>query len=468
MTAQQPTWSAQFHAFAQKLLSTARTPGAAVGLAESGATCFFGGFGHRDREAGLPVTDETLFGLASIAKSFTCVAILQLQEAGRLAVTDPVIRHIPEFRTPDPAATGQITLHHLMTHTAGFPYLPFLLRGQAPFILADPTLPPDAPLRQKAAGVAPITTTDEHLQALADAPYRMIGRPGERFNYANDGYALLGFIIERVSGKPYAQYIREHIFRPAGMVRSVAHPSELADRTDVAVLYEGRLAAIERADFWRPAPTFAGAGTSLASSVTEILRYLDLFRTGGRIGTARILAPESVQALITPHVQLPTGDWYGYGLRVTPAGPETVIGHAGGTKGVASAFYVMPGRGLAAVMLSNLNPGPNRPLARGLINCALGLAPNAAAESYAQYPLDPARLAAYVGTYANGDERWVISIDEGRLVAQVAGRRYGCRPVGEHRFTIGGVGNEHPLAFLVNASGVAEALFYGTAYVPRE
>lgn len=469
-------WGEEYTVFANRLLAGAKTPGAAVGLAQGGVVRFTAGFGYRDREAGLPATADTLFGLASLAKSFTCIAILQLQEDGLLAVSDPLQRYIPEFRTPDPETARQVTLHHLMTHTAGFPDLPFLQRGQAPLVLADPTLPPDSPIRKTAAGLEPIRTMDEHIQALAEFPYQLIGRPGELFNYSNDGYALLGFVIERVTGLPYTEYIRSHILQPAGMSRSVSHPSKLAGRDNVAVLYEQQVRegerTIHRADFWRPAPTFTGAGTSLAASVTDLLRYLDLFRTGGLVGTERILSPESVRAMVTPHVQMPTGEWYGYGLHVTPGyqGGFTLIGHAGGTKGVAAAFYLVPEHELAAVMLSNLNPGPNRQLARGLVNCGLGLPADQPVASFSDYPIEAKGLTVYEGTYASseGQEEWVCQVEAEGLVARVAGRQYVCRPVGPHQFTIGGPGNEHPLAFLMGKNGLARGLFYGTRYVRRQ
>jgi CubicO group peptidase (beta-lactamase class C family) len=109
-----------------KVVAAHSCAGLAVGLAQVGQPDRFWTFGHRDREQELPITPQTVFGAASLTKSMTAVAIMQLQEGGRLAVLDPLVRYLPEFRTPDNDATRQITLHHLLTHMAGLPPLPTL------------------------------------------------------------------------------------------------------------------------------------------------------------------------------------------------------------------------------------------------------------------------------------------------------------------------------------------------------
>ena len=110
--------------FVESAMARAKTPGASLGLAVRGRRVVCRGYGFRDRESKRPATPDTIYGLASITKSFTALAMLQLQEAGRLRVDAPVVRYLPEFRTPNPAWTRRTTLHHFLTHTTGLPPLP--------------------------------------------------------------------------------------------------------------------------------------------------------------------------------------------------------------------------------------------------------------------------------------------------------------------------------------------------------
>src|SRR5438552_1762112 len=117
-----PDWPA-FEAWAERLLVEADAPGAAVALWRDGAPVYAAGIGYRDREAGMRADEDTVFGTGSVTKSFTALAIMQLTEAGKLALHDPLTTHLPELKLTSGDA-GAITIHHLLTHTAGFPPLP--------------------------------------------------------------------------------------------------------------------------------------------------------------------------------------------------------------------------------------------------------------------------------------------------------------------------------------------------------
>jgi len=131
-----PGWS-DYEAYVARMMSGYGVPGAAVSIARHGRPVWSGGFGWRDRERGLPATEDTVFGIGSITKSFTAVAILQLEEEGRLSVDDPVVKHLPEFRAgrgrAGAAAAKAITIHHFLTHTSGLPPLSslFLALGRS-------------------------------------------------------------------------------------------------------------------------------------------------------------------------------------------------------------------------------------------------------------------------------------------------------------------------------------------------
>ncbi|MBA2237698.1 MAG: serine hydrolase [Lysobacter sp.] len=168
------------------------------------------GYGIADRGRGVAATDRTLFQLASVTKPFTAAAILKLQMEGRLRVTDPVTRFFDDV----PADKRAITIHQLLTHTSGMPHRVGIC------------WPPSSKLDRDGY-------VREVLAADLDAA------PGRAFAYSNDGYGLLGAIIERASGRSYEQYLREELFAPAGMTRT-GYTFDETTLQDAARGYAGR------------------------------------------------------------------------------------------------------------------------------------------------------------------------------------------------------------------------------------
>src|SRR5699024_6969141 len=154
--------------------------------------------GYRDVDEQLPVTADTVFGIGSITKSFTCVAIMQLQEEGKLSVNDLVTTYLPEFKTPDIHKTNKITIHHLMTNSSGIPPLATLFGELKKSMEADPDVAETKEEKEKTkklkeylADLSPVETKEELLEEISNAEYEFLGEPGEQFSYSNDCFALL-------------------------------------------------------------------------------------------------------------------------------------------------------------------------------------------------------------------------------------------------------------------------------------
>lgn len=461
-------WTELFQRYAEKQLTELNCPGMAVGLARRGEPIHFAPLGWRDVEARLPITPDTLFGLGSVGKSFTCVALLQLEEAGKLRLEEPVVRYLPEFRTPDPEATRAITLHHLMTHTAGLPGLPMTWWTAKGHILADPDLV-GTPLRAMAEEAPWLRTPADFIGAMAEYPYQLIGAPGQVMNYSNEGYALLGFIVERVSQMGYREYITERIFRPAGMSRSTMLTDEVAGMENAATLYdrkqlEGGESQVCRSPVWWSDPVAYGAGDH-TSTISEMLRYMEIFRTGGLVEGERILSEQSVQRMIHPHVQVLPGQGYGYGLMTTrDSHGITTIGHGGSWKGVSADVLLQPETGLTSVALTNLQGMPAAAMNRAALYAANGLPPETAPHLYNEYPVTAAGLLRYAGSYPS-DEGAAgaieVRVEEGKLVVTMNGQVRTARPVGEHLFTLPVPTGESPIFFHTEADGEVFALRLG-------
>jgi CubicO group peptidase (beta-lactamase class C family) len=464
-------WVEAFDAYARDLLGRYKVPGFSIAVAENGTTLYEHGYGFRDVAQDLPATPDTVYGIGSCTKSFTCVAILQLQERGKLSVHDPVVRYLPEFRTPDADVTRRITIHHLMTHTAGLPPLPSLQAALAPAMREDPSVP--APAREAAARVTESPRTAEELMAfIAKTEFTLLGEPGQFFSYSNDGYALLGAVIERVSGQRYADYLRDHILHPAGMLHSAVDLASLPADAEVTTLYAQRerdgIEAVFAAPSWWEAPAMEAAGF-LRCSVRDLLRYTEIYRTGGRVGEARLLSSESVQAMMRPYAACGPRTSYGYGLMITPDyHGVSVVEHGGSIKGVAAEFAVIPEMGLTGAALTNLAGVPTAQILLGALNARMGLPVDTPLVALPDHVCPPARLHDYAGRYVSGEGATTeVKVEDQRLWFVIDGRALPARPAGPDVFAVRIRAVESPATFLRDASGRVCAVHLGFRHVRR-
>src|SRR5690606_15024245 len=337
---------------------------------------------------------------------------LQLEEAGKLSVHDPVRRHLPEFRVSDPNATERITLHHLLSHTSGLPPLPVRRGGQ---LQAHPERPP-RPIPR---------SVDDLLAYLAEEPYEMLAAPGETFSYSNEGYALLGAVIERVSGEPFAAYVERRILQPLGMRRSTIEPEVVERFPSVAQLYvrSEQQPALVVADAGWPELGPYNASGALRPDGLDVIRCLSCFVAGGRAGDAVLLRPEAVERMRRPVIEYVPGFHYAYGLQGRPLAPGLRgVGHGGSQKGIAAFAGYVPEKGVCGVVLANLIRVPCADIWEAGIRALLGLEP-AAEEPPANPPAD-VNWQEYVGVFCSdeGMELRIRAAEDGRgLVAESEG-----------------------------------------------
>ncbi|WP_280207682.1 serine hydrolase domain-containing protein [Brevibacillus sp. AY1] len=401
-------WAEAFEEYAKKLLEESKVPGAAIAVARDGEWMYQQTFGERDREQQLPLSMDTVFGIASVTKSFTCVAIMQLQEAGKLSVTDPVVRYLPEFHFLNDAYTQAITIEHFMAHTPGMPPLPYLDGAMKRSMEHDPAII-GTEAEEELKTVPYLDTYEEVLDAIAKWEGTGLGAPGTAFSYNNDGYGLLGAIIERVSGQSYEQYMTEHILQPLGMTRTVFAVEELPNQEDVTTLYTRKKIDGEEqviaAPIWHDAPAMRACGF-LKSTVRDLMRYLELFRTSGEAPVSGVLSRESIQQMTTPHARCDGYRSYGYGLMISPAFPDgLLIEHGGSLKGISSHVFTQPDTGLSGVVLTNVDGVPVRDLVLGILNTISHKPADALV-----YPIESCELSAelhtdYVGLFKS--QEWM-------------------------------------------------------------
>jgi CubicO group peptidase (beta-lactamase class C family) len=279
-------------------------------LARDGRIVHHQAYGMADREAGRANTLDTRIGTGSVPKMITGVAVAQLVEQGKLKFSDTLGAVLPDY--PNEDARRHVTIHHLLTHTAG---------------VGDPFTAPGYVQGTRYA------TPREWMALFAAQPLEF--RPGERMAYSNGGYAVLAAVVERVSGQPFAEYVRDHVFRPAGMrvadldayrrlpwARGYSRPPE----TDPMGM-EPR-----RSNEWKVGQ--GGPSTDLSGFGGMGLTAEDLFRFTQALRGHHLLSAGMTETVLSGKVPLDPGSpvQYGYGFFVAPypGGGHTEIGHSGG------------------------------------------------------------------------------------------------------------------------------------------
>lgn len=466
-----PSGVRYFEAFATDLIAREQIPGAAIALARDGETVYERGFGNRDAARRLPVTPDTRFGLGSVTKSFPALAIVQLEDAGKLSVADPVVRWLPEFRLPRPEDaddTREITIHHLLTHSSGLPPEPALLHARARSICADPDLdrmhPRPLNVPANIRDFERVSTYEELMALMARQDFAALAPPGRVLSYSNEGYVLLAAIVERASGQPFPAYLQEHVLDPLGLARTSLYTAATPPREPEVIPFAvdtrgGNQDVFPSPAWWDQGEMFGNGG--LKSTVQDLLRYLEIYRNGGVARGRRIVSAAGVAKMTAAQVPIPTGGFYGYGLQIgqTP-GAERSVEHGGGNKGVATRVVIVPERGLTAVALTNLANAPAAELAHGAINAFLGQPPETPWDAYPSYPLDPRQLSRYAGTY-RGQPGVIVRVAErdGTLAIETGGASHSARPYAADAFLIEEI--DEPVRFLSDDRGATWALSMG-------
>ncbi|WP_409300207.1 serine hydrolase domain-containing protein [Peribacillus sp. SCS-155] len=396
-------------------------PGTSIAIAQDGEAVYHKGFGFRDVEEALPITPDTVFGIASITKSFSCVAIMQLQEAGKLGVHDPVIKYLPEFKIKDEEALNKITIHHFMTHSSGLPPMSSLMYAMKRSMDNDPSVPNYPGLEIDQDGHGPIDTYGELMQYIANQEFELLGTPGTQFSYSNDAYALLGAIVEQVSGQSYEQYVYDHILAPCGMENSFFTIGEYGDYDNITTCYaedasDGTKRIIS-APIWWDAPSMRAAGF-LKSTAKDLLKYAEIFRNAGIVNGNRILSAESVKEMTKPHIQVQPGRYYGYGLMITPDYFGTkLVEHGGALKAISSQLSILPEKGVTGVVLTNLAGVPAARLMQLALNAYEGREVGASHISFKEYEISQVLLEQYQGEYqSNEGMKVALEFREGKPV----------------------------------------------------
>ena len=364
-------------------------PGLSIAVVRNGEIVKAQGYGLSNVELNVAATPETVYQSGSVGKQFTATLVMMLVEEGKLALDDPIGKHIPDA----PEIWKDITVRHLLTHTSG------LSNG----------LYNKMDMRRD-------YTEDELVKEIAALPLDF--QPGEKWSYSNPGYVMLGVLIHKVSGKFYGDLLREKIFAPLGMAtaRIITEADLVPNRADGYRLVKGELKNQE----W-VSPTL-----NTTADGALYLTVLDMAKWDAALDSEKLLKRSSLDRMWTPtklNDGKPTQPGYGFGWMTGETRGHRVVQHGGGWQGFSAHIARYVDKKLSVIVLTNLAGVEAGKIAQGI---AGHYEPELAPAERTAIAIDPKVFDAYVGEYElrpgfvltlsrEGDRLWAQATNQPRL-----------------------------------------------------
>ena len=367
-------------------------PGAAAGVLLDGREDY-AFHGVTSVENPLPVDAGTLFQIGSTTKTFTATALMRLAEQGRVELSAPVRRYVPELRVRDERAAEQVTVLQLLNHTAGWAGDHLVDTGDGDDALA------------------------RYVESMAGL--EQVSPPGTYGSYNNASFSLAGRVVEKVTGQPYEAALQELVLGPLGLEWTFIWPADVMSRR-FAAGHVQRVGRPRVARPWRLPRAIHPAG-GIASTAADQLRYARFHLGDGTgAGGERVLGREALERMQRPTFDLGgggLGDEFGISWLLRTVDGVRIVAHGGSTNGQRAAFLMVPERGFAITVLTNGEPGDQ--LDDELVRW--GLEAYAGVVDRDPEPVHPsaADLAAYAGEYASDTRLVTLSVAGGCLVARI-------------------------------------------------
>jgi len=329
---QQETGFDAVDAYIESEMEEWNLPGMALAIVQDGEIAYMNGYGIAGSD-GRPMTAQTPFIIASLSKSFTAMAIMQLVENGQIDLNEPAQTYLPWFRLADEEASAQITVRNLLNQNSGIAGT----SGLDTFFLED--LSSDA--------------INNAVKSLADD--QLLFQIGDRYEYSNANFHVLGAIVEAVSGQAFAEYIQQNIFAPLDMSNCYTSRDE-AQQNGLSTGY-GRWwfkLSFAKTSPYNPGNLPAGG---LICDAEGMAHYLIAYLNEGRYEGARILSPQGIAQMHTPAVPAEEehDSYYGMGWIVGPVNGVDAVYHSGDAPTYQTAVLMVPEEELGIVLITNTN-----------------------------------------------------------------------------------------------------------------
>ncbi len=437
-------------AWIEAAVASRQEPGLSIGIVYDQNLIWSKGYSFANIEKRIPASPTTLYRIASISKVFTATAIMQLRDAGKLQLDDPVSKHLTWFHVQEPKPDAPpITVWTLLTHTSG-------LARELPLSYWNDLKFP---------------SREEMMRLIPEEP--AVFPPETEYKYSNLALAVAGEVVTSVAGEPYPQYVEKHILRPLGMTSTLIEPT--VEATNLAVGYRKHEPGVPREaeDFIDARALTPSAG--LASNVEDLAKFMSLQFRDGPAGGSQILKGSTLREM--QRVQWLRPDWQsaeGLGFAIRHVGQQTRVGKDGAAPGYKSLMEWVPAEKFGVIVLINgYDADPTY-----YVNEALSIMAPAVAKATAR-PKPPAvadpAWTNYVGIYTWKHVDAQILIADGELImispesANPWDSRVRLTPAGPNTFKMhGGSQDGELIKFELDLSGKATKFIAGSYYRIRK
>jgi len=393
-----------------------KIPGLSAGVVYDQDIIWCKGYGNANRDKLIPANDNTIYRIASITKLFTSTMLMQLRDAGKLSLDDPIEKFLPEFKIKSSHIDAHpVTFRQVAAHGSGLP------REGSHQGWRNTTMPP----------------IEDLLKSLDDLEMRLPTMTEPK--YSNLGIAIMGHALSRAAGQRYDDYVHEHILQPLGMTKSGFDPSVYGDER--AIGYHIAKGKFEISPVWDE-KGFRPAG-GMYSSVNDIARFISLQFRDGPAGGKQILGGSSLREMHSPVLvsqDFEVGFGLGWGIRRVAG--KKVIGHSGGLPGYTTNITLVPSMKLAVIVFTNTGTAPVE-ISHGLLELLIPIFSREMARQQPQPSTEEiAALAPYTGRYHwLEDDEIELKVVKGKLKIidpDLPSMQVALIPAGEDRFYIEG------------------------------
>lgn len=354
----------KFEELITSLMQSSKIPSIAINVIEKDKIIYSKAFGSRKIKGNVKATPDTLYGIGSVTKSFTCLAIMQLAEKKKLDINDPIEKYLPiKLGKKD----NPITIHHLMSHSSGIPNL-----GVATVLISRHSF-------EEKETYVPLSSFEDFMLFINSAKEEVQVEPGSRYYYYNAGYVLLGLIIEKITNMKFEEYIRENILVPLGMNRSTFTFEGFEKEEDKMSAYKTEKDKVLQETIHPFDPLIYAAG-GLLSSVNELSNYLQMYLNEGKINEKVILESDLLKKMFNPYIERQPSNFgkesYAYGWGITEDFFGERLIHHGGSTAVSSAFLAMiPNKKIAVAIAGNVGNSMGGLISQAILAIFLGKNP---------------------------------------------------------------------------------------------
>ena len=358
----------------QELIRRDRLPNISICVCGPDGVIFEKGYGYRDARKEHPADPDTVYGIASMSKSITALALAILECEGKLSYDDPVTRYFPDFSVPG-APADMVTLRTLAQHTAGIPPIEPL-----EWSIAMNSVGRDSESIRKLRASSPnrMDRIEQIIEYIAHCPYPTVGAPGENMSYSNEGYAILSYVADRAAGIPLEEFCRERIFMPLGMTRTVMDDDCVSAHAmagdNIVSLFEYEDDVLVCDDHWSILPPFRGCAM-VKSTARDMAVYYRCLSNWGMHEGRQVLPRAAVERMIGPAIPATDQAVYGLGLYKRVKAGHIICEHSGGLHGVSTKGGLLLGEGYGFAVLCSLGDADMDEIMWTLYNTVTGLPP---------------------------------------------------------------------------------------------